>query len=238
MALDLDPATGGDTGLPEPRRPAPPRSWRERLDDLADATGVTPARLVVGALLLAGAAAGGWWLMRPAAAPVELSLPYVSTTRSGAAPPSSSLATVPTELVVHVAGAVVSPGVHRLPTGARVIDAVDAAGGLRGDSDVGRVNLAAPLADGARVYVPAVGEVAPPVAEVDAGAIDGAGGPLDLNTAGEEELDGLPGVGPATAAAIVEHRALIGRFTAVDQLLDVRGIGEAKLEQLRPLVRV
>jgi competence protein ComEA len=90
------------------------------------------------------------------------------------------------------------------------------------------------------VYVPAVGEVVPAVAGggSDAGSGGGTTGPLDLNAADEAALDALPGIGPATASAIVAHRAEIGRFTSVDQLLDVRGIGEAKLEQLRPLVTV
>ena len=70
------------------------------------------------------------------------------------------------------------------------------------------------------------------------GASGAAAGPVDLNEADEAALDALPGIGPATAAAIVQHRQQIGRFTSVDQLLDVRGIGEAKLEQLRPLVTV
>jgi competence protein ComEA len=146
-------------------------------------------------------------------------------------------------LLVHVAGAVVVPGVHELAPGARVIDAIDAAGGLAPGADSARINLAAPVADGERVYVPVVGEQ-PPTAVVGAGggaggagAVDGAG-PVNLNTADAAALDTLPGVGPATAAAIVEHRERIGGFTSVDQLLDVRGIGEAKLEQLRSLVSV
>jgi competence protein ComEA len=138
---------------------------------------------------------------------------------------------------------VVRPGVLHLPAGARVIDAIDAAGGLAPEADGARINRAAPLADGQQVYVPRVGEVLPPgVGAAGAGGAGGASteptGPLDLNTADEAALDALPGIGPATAKAIVEHRAKIGRFTSVDQLLDVRGIGTAKLEQLRPLVTV
>jgi competence protein ComEA len=95
------------------------------------------------------------------------------------------------------------------------------------------------------VYVLHVGEAAPPPVAGSAGA-GGSGpasggaasGPIDLNTADEAALDGLPGIGPTTAAAIVEHRTRIGRFTSVDQLLDVRGIGEAKLDAIRDLVRV
>lgn len=225
-------------------RPGPPPTWRDRAVGLADATGTTPTRLAVGAGLLAVALAVGLWLTRPAPTPPEVSLPFTSTTVVGGAAagtPASTSSTAPQELVVHVAGAVVRPGVLRVPAGARVVDAIEAAGGLAPSADGARLNLAAPVADGSRVYVPAVGEAAPPPVAGDAGAGGGAGapsGPLDLNAADEAALDALPGVGPSTAAAIVAHRTKIGRFTSVDQLLDVRGIGEAKLEQLRPLVTV
>jgi len=236
VSLAPDPPPEG----PELRRPAPPRTWRERIEQAADATGTTPGRILGGGLAAIALVAGGLWLTRPPADPVEVSLPYASTTSS--LPPatgSTSLAA----LVVHVAGAVARPGVYELPAGARVEDAVAIAGGLSSDADQSRLNLAAPLQDGTRVYIPRMGEEPPPVLGAGAaaggdGATGAAAGPLDLNTADEAALDGLPGVGPATAAAIVEHRARIGRFTSVDQLLDVRGIGEAKLEALRDLVRV
>lgn len=226
-------------------RPAPPRSWRERLENLADATGVTPARLVAGAVATALVALGAAWALRPPPAPAELGLPYVDsssiTTTSGSVP---GTAEEPAELLVHVAGAVTRPGVHRLPAGARVIDAVEAAGGLTPDADETRLNLAAPVADGSRVWVPRQGEepVPDPAATSPDTGPTAAGGEapalVDLNRATAAELDTLPGIGPATAAAILEHRARIGAFTSVDQLLDVRGIGPAKLERLRPHVRV
>jgi competence protein ComEA len=156
---------------------------------------------------------------------------------------------------VHVAGAVTGPGVQRLRSGDRIVDAVSAAGGATADADLARVNLAAPLADGQQVYIPKVGEqppvpltpAAPPLgATGGAGTTAGAttagaptpGQPVDLNTATAEVLDTLPGVGPATATAILSYRDTNGPFTSVDQLLDVRGIGDAKLEQLRDLVTV
>jgi competence protein ComEA len=157
----------------------------------------------------------------------------------------------PTEAVVHVAGAVTQPGVQRLPAGARVVDAVDRAGGATPDADLARVNLAAPVQDGQQVYIPRVGEVAgggaPASAGGDAGGVPGGGeggasdaaaGLVDLNTATAEQLETLPGVGPTTAQAILDHRATNGPFTSVNQLLDVRGIGDAKLEQVRDLVVV
>lgn len=219
-------------------RPAPPRSLRERLEHLADATGTTPARIAVGSVLLAAAAGVGVWATRPPGDPVEVSLPYASSTTALAAPAS----TEPAVIVVHVAGAVARPGVYALAAEARVVDAVSAAGGLAEGADDRRLNLAAPVADGQRVYVPREGEELPP----DAGAASAGGDPgadpgsalIDLNTADEAALDALPGVGPATATAIVEHRQRIGRFSSVEQLLDVRGIGEAKLEALRDLVTV
>jgi len=154
-------------------------------------------------------------------------------------------------VVVHVVGAVASPGVVELGAGSRVVDAVTAAGGLRTDADPDRVNLAAPLEDGQRVVVPVVGQE-PPVEIVSSGTTPGGAAgdtagdtagsprasPIDLNKATAQELDSLPGVGPATAASIISHREKEGPFRSVDDLLDVRGIGEAKLESMRDLVVV
>jgi competence protein ComEA len=236
-------------------RPAPPRSLRDRAADLADATGTTPVRIAAGAVALAVAVVAGLWLTRPAAPPPEVALPFAST---GPSAPSTSTTsggsstTEATEVVVYVAGQVQRPGVLHLRSGARVVDAIDGAGGLAASADGARLNLAAPLQDGQRVYVPAVGEAPPPLVEPsgggtgattgDAGAGTGGaptpGAPVDLNTATEADLDALPGVGPATAQAIVQHRDEVGGYTSVDQLLDVPGIGPAKLERIRPLVRV
>lgn len=246
MPLDVHPTSVAD---PEPaplRRPGPPRTWRDRLDDLADATGTTPLRILVGGSAAVLVAAGALWLTRPPAAPVEASLPFASTTVAAGEELAATLTSpaVPSVLVVHVAGAVVLPGVHELDVGARVVDAIAAAGGLRPDADGARLNLAAPVADGERVYVPVAGEEPPPVvgptgaSSSGSGGPSGGSGPVDLNTADEAALDALPGIGPSTAAAIIEHRSKIGRFGSVDELLDVRGIGEAKLEQLRSLVTV
>ena len=160
-------------------------------------------------------------------------------------------ATTSGAVVVHVAGAVARPGVYELDAGSRVADAVDAAGGPVADADAGALNLAAPLADGVRVLVPLVGEeVAPGGLVVGApppGAGDGTGdeggasptgppGPVDVNRAGAAELESLPGVGPATAAAIVAERDAGGPFATVADLERVRGIGPAKLAALEGLV--
>ncbi|MFM8848121.1 MAG: helix-hairpin-helix domain-containing protein [Actinomycetota bacterium] len=116
-----------------------------------------------------------------------------------------------------------------------MIDAIDAAGGVAFGADADAINLAAKVTDGQRVYVPAVGEAVVSDQQTPA---SGPTLPIDLNAATAADLDVLPGVGPATAAAIVRAREAKGGFTSVDDLLDVPGIGEAKLEALRGLVRV
>jgi competence protein ComEA len=143
-------------------------------------------------------------------------------------------------VIVHVAGAVAQPGVVELPAGSRVVDAVRAAGGLRADAEPDRVNLAAELSDGQRVVVPVVGQEIPaevvPSGSPPASTQGGGPAKVDVNAAGAAELESLPGIGPATSAAIVAHRERHGPFRSVDSLLEVRGIGAAKLDALRDLV--
>jgi competence protein ComEA len=128
------------------------------------------------------------------------------------------------DLVVHVAGAVRSPGVYRLPSGARVDDAVQRAGGPAADALVDGVNLAARLTDGQQVVVPAAG----------GGGAAGAGeGPISLGTATVEELDTIEGIGPVTAEDIVEFRDEHGGLASVEQLDELSGIGPATMESLR-----
>ena len=159
----------------------------------------------------------------------------VGAAGSGGAGGSQALGSI---VVAHVAGAVARPGLYRLGGSPRIADAIDAAGGPATDADLDQVNLAAPVADGERVYVPRRGESPPPVAGAGGGPSAAAAGPLDLNTATAEQLEDLPGVGPSTAAAILAYRQEHGRFRSVDELLEVRGIGEARLAELRPKVRV
>src|SRR5690606_29175523 len=121
-------------------------------------------------------------------------------------------------VVVHVAGAVVAPGVYELPGGSRVQAAIASAGGATPDGDPDALNLAAAVVDGLRVYVPRRGEAVPPSPPSPSSLI--AAGPVDLNSASAEQLDQLPGVGPALAAAIVRHRELHGPFAGIDALLD------------------
>lgn len=139
--------------------------------------------------------------------------------------------------LVHVAGAVVRPGVYLVPEGARVSDALAAAGGPSPDADLDRLNLAGRVADGQQVHVPRRGDPTPAAAG-PASSTGGPTGPVDLNAASEAELEALPGVGPSIARAIVEYRRRYGRFASVRDLLKVDGIGTSKFEKLRPLVTV
>lgn len=224
-----DPTTAAD---------APP-TWHERLELLTDPPSWTAGRLAGAVVALVVAAGVVVLLLRPSAGPsAEVTLPRAGT----AADPATTTTTAPPAVVAHAAGAVQAPGVYRLEPGTRAADLVDAAGGAAPDADLQRLNLAAPVADGERLYIPRVGEVAPPPVAGPSGASGtGAGGgpgdgPVNVNTATAEQLEELPGVGPAIAAAIVDERERRGRFATVDDLLDVRGIGEARLEQLRDLV--
>ncbi len=176
------------------------------------------------------------------AAPVGLdgtAAPSVSVSPS--ASPSVVASGAPAEVVVHVVGRVRRPGVLRLPLGSRVSDAVAAAGGATRRADVGAVNLARLLVDGEQVRVPAPGEPPTPTAGVGgagpgAGSAAAATAPVSLNSADLGALDTLPGVGPVLAQRIVDWRTTHGRFTSVDELTEVSGIGEKLVEQLRPLV--
>ncbi len=155
-------------------------------------------------------------------------------------------ATAGSRVVVHVAGAVVRPGVVSLPLGARVVDAIDAVGGAVALGDVHQLDLAALLVDGTRIYVPRVGEklVGTGISSGNtsaggaAGHEDGASDPVNINTANAAELETLPGVGPSLAQAILDERERLGGFATVTDLKRVRGIGDRRFEQLQPLVTV
>jgi competence protein ComEA len=211
-------------------------------------------RLLTGALSVVVMCAGAYLLLRSPTPPAEAGLPVAAPDASAAtlAPPSTAATTVPatdsatpavTQIVVHVAGAVQRPGVYELLSTARVDDAVNAAGGVASDGDANSVNLASTLVDGQRIYVPRLGEVDPfdmpsvaaPATQAAPGSTVPAG-PIDLNAATAADLESLPGVGPATAAAIIDDRITNGPFASVDDLDRVPGIGPAKLEVLRELV--
>jgi competence protein ComEA len=204
--------------------------------------------LAVVAALAAVAAAVGVWAGRPVAEAVP-PLPVVAAAASGRATALPSAAAVPGSVpasggpvVVNVAGKVRRPGLVTMKEGARVGEAVDAAGGALPDVDLTPLNLAARVVDGQQILV---GVAAPPGAAAPgpssaspAGAAPAPGGKLDLNAAGLEQLDGLPGVGPVMAKKILDWRTQNGRFTAVEQLREIPGIGDARFGTLRDLVRV
>ena len=199
--------------------------------------------MVASAVVVLAVVAAAYWLVKPPPATTESKLPYANASTPSTVASVSAATTAPTTvgselLVVHVAGAVQAPGVYRLNAGSRVIDAVWAAGGMATDSNSDAINMAAVLTDGERVYVPRVGEVAPVVVSGGSTARSTPTGPVNLNNATADDLDTLPGVGPATAAAILAYRDQHGPFASVDDLADVRGIGPAKLDALRGLVTV
>ncbi len=244
-------------GATAPRRSRglpPDEDDLEQPVDVLDADpGRSPARpfgrvhlAVVTVLVLVGLLGAGWALFR--ARPVAVAAPDVVVAASaprpevGASGTTSSSASARPDIVVHVVGAVRRPGLVRLAEGARVQDALDAAGGVTGAARSGRLNLAQLLTDGQQVVI---GTARDPVSEVrDGSAPPGSSaGPsaaatVDLNRATASELEQLPGVGPVTAAAILAWRTQHGRFTVVTELQQVDGIGPKTYAQIAPHVRV
>jgi competence protein ComEA len=196
--------------------------------------GLPGVRVLVLAGVLAALLAGLylWWSRpKPEAAPRAVLSPAVVPAYPVAAKgPSPS----PSSVVVDVAGKVRHPGVVGLPAGARVIDAIKAAGGLRRGASAGTLNLARRVVDGEQI---AVGiDLTPSPGAVPSGAATGE--PIDLNTASAAQLDQLPGVGPVLAQRIVDYRTRRGAFRSIDELRQVSGIGEAKFADIKGLVRV
>lgn len=150
-------------------------------------------------------------------------------------PGPAPAATTGGQIVVDVSGKVRSPGLRRLPSGSRVDDALQAAGGVRPGTDLAGLNRARVLMDGEQIVVGA-----PPAPVPAAGAPTASGGPagpVSLNTATADQLEGLPGVGPVLAQHIVDYRTQHGGFRSVDELREVNGIGARRFADLRPLVR-
>lgn len=204
--------------------------------------------LVVGALLAVGVLIAAFALTRARAVPIEPPVAVVAAPVEQSAPNPSPEPSPTTEpILVHVVGEVVTPGVHRLPTGARVADAIEAAGGLTENARPGELNLAQTLADGQQVVIG--GPKRPSEirgggegsgADGDPAATSGPPGAtkLNLNTASAAQLDTLPGVGPVTAEKVVAWRAQHGKFTRVEELQEVPGIGPKTFAEIAPHVTV
>ena len=167
---------------------------------------------------------------------VEVELPAVAEAPAAAGPEDE--APEPETILVHVDGAVASPGVYGLAEGARVNDAVDSAGGLAEGADTSGTNLAAPVVDGSKVHIPYEGESSAAAPEASGETAGVATGLVNINAATAEELQALPGVGASTAAAIVEDREANGPFSSPEDLMRVSGIGEKKFAKLKSHVCV
>ncbi|TNM41289.1 DNA-binding protein [Nocardioides albidus] len=244
--------------LPEPGRHAArrrrgrpdPRPALAPLADRLPALGV-PQIAIVALAIAVGLAVTTWWVVRDRTEPLEpvsaeAASPLVATTAgSGAEDPDPSASGAPSEgapaaasVTVDVAGKVRRPGIVVLAAGARVTDALQAAGGPRKGVDLTPLNLARVLVDGEQIVVGAPATGSAPSTGSAGGAGGGSGPLVNLNTAGLSELESLPEVGPVTAQSIIAWREAHGGFTSVDELLEVDGIGDKTLEQISPHVTV
>ena len=207
----------------------PGDSIRERLSALSRTE-------LIGLVAVIGLTVGGagLWYLRSLPKPVTVEAHGPATTSIAA---DASTTQVPTVILVDVAGWVRHPGVYEFHDGDRVVDVIDAAGGARPGALLSSLNLAALLADGSQILVPKEGAIGvvpgvPPPSDEVPGAL------VNVNTADAAGLETLPGVGEVIAQAIIDHRTENGPFTSVEQLLDVSGIGDATLENIRDLVTV
>jgi competence protein ComEA len=184
---------------------------------------------VLGLLLLIGAGLA-YMRARPAAA-----VPPPSGAVSASASPGSSAGPA-NSIVVDVVGAVHKPGVYDFAQGARVIDAVRAAGGFLPDAEPQAINLARPLVDGEQVVVPKKGETPP--AATGGGSAQQPGGKVNINSATASDFENLPGIGPVLAQKIVDYRDQHGPFRSIQDLMKVTGIGQKKFDSLSAYVTV
>lgn len=194
------------------------------------------AQLVLTAGVAVAAILIGVWLFTPPPKRVEEGLDYAASAEAAAPVRSPEMEFGESAvLAIHVAGEVISSGVHELPVGSRVIDAITAAKGPTRNAELDALNLAEFLADGDRIYVPSAQEVEGD-SLLELGSASGTS--ININRASASELEALPGVGPATADQIVRDRETNGPFASVDELTRVSGIGPATVEKLRDLASV
>ncbi|MEU6861648.1 helix-hairpin-helix domain-containing protein [Glycomyces sp. NPDC046736] len=220
----VDAASGETQPAPPTLHPPPARRFDERLERLQTRLGLSHLNrwvLVVVALIVAAVGLSVTILSWPDAEPAA---------SAPAAAPEAAEAAAET-IVVSVAGAVNEPGIVELEAGARVADAIEAAGGLADGADPGFLNLARVVADGDLVAVPDAADEAPPP-----GTEGTAGGLVNVNVASAAELDSLKGIGPVLAERIIEYREANGSFQSVEELAEVSGIGNALLDQIREQV--
>jgi competence protein ComEA len=253
VAAAYSAAHGHPLGLDEEGDGAAPagRRWAVGVRS-AVVAGVTVVALGLGASAVALRPGGEVEPLAPVAPAEEVvSRPPVPPAASAPSPAPGGAGVTAAQsgsVVVHVVGRVERPGVVTLPAGARVADALEAAGGASGDANLAAVNLARAVVDGEQVYVPAPGEALPPATAPGEGGGGGGGGRsaapgggpalVDLNAADAATLETLPGVGPVIAERIVAWREENGPFTSVDELAEVSGIGPAMLATIRDAARV
>jgi competence protein ComEA len=151
-----------------------------------------------------------------------------------------TLRPVPTEkpIIVHITGAVPRPGVYALPQGARVQDAIAAAGGFLAEAVKTDINLAAPLEDGEKLDIPYIDGASPILATPEEEVVVTTTELIDINTASQEELETLPGIGPTTAEKIIEYRETNGPFLNIEDIINVPGIGPGTYERIKDLITV
>ena len=206
------------------------------------------SRLIGSVVSLLFVALAGWWLLRIPPPPPEASLTFAGTTVAArAAADLTPISVSSMSITVHVAGAVNNPGVYKLRSGARFNDGVIAAGGATDQADLNSVNLAMLLNDGEQIYILKRNEK-PHTITAQRSPSSATGGSassgnskvaiININTASLAELEQLPGVGPSTAKAIIDYREKNGAFVTVQDLINVRGIGPAKLDEILPQARV
>jgi competence protein ComEA len=203
---------------------------------------------IISSIIALGGAVG-FYLWQPVQNPIEILPPEATATPAPTLAPPPTATPTPAPVRVYVTGAVVNSDVYFLPRGSIIKDAVKAAGGFTPDADPERINQAQELKDQQQIHIPRLGEENPPPlvqggqGDSNEGGRGGSavlvsGGVINLNTATLEQLDTLPGIGPAIAQRIVDYRETIGGFTSIDEITQVSGIGEATFAKIKNSITV